>query len=75
MDLVQFEYMFLNRFKLYCFRLLDSKRIIGRASGWETFYITGALRRWVNDVNKVHHLEVLIENISEETFDETVSKT
>ncbi|XP_078494710.1 bone morphogenetic protein 10-like [Ciona intestinalis] len=46
-------------------RLLDSKRIIGRSSGWETFYITEAVRRWVKKNVTSHQLEVSIETISD----------
>ncbi|XP_076822323.1 bone morphogenetic protein 10-like [Clavelina lepadiformis] len=45
--------------------VLDSRRIIGRTSGWETFFITQAIRRWVKDKKTpIHELEIYIENIS-----------
>ena len=47
------------------YRILDSRRIIGRQSGWETFFITQAIRRWIQSGNPlIHELEIYIENIS-----------
>uniref|UniRef100_H2Y9Q2 TGF-beta family profile domain-containing protein n=1 Tax=Ciona savignyi TaxID=51511 RepID=H2Y9Q2_CIOSA len=57
-------------------RLLDSKRIIGRRSGWETFYITEAVRRWTRHQNMTqHYLEVSIQTIQGTLDENTVSMT
>ena len=49
-----------NGSRLY---LVDSKHIYGRDSGWETFDVTPAVRRWVQDLNSVQVLEVRIESV------------
>lgn len=44
-------------------RLISSKHIYGHTSGWESFDVTSAVRRWVRFVNSVQILEVRIETV------------
>ncbi|XP_060083682.1 bone morphogenetic protein 10-like [Ylistrum balloti] len=45
------------------YKLVNSKHIYGRNSNWETFDVTSAVKRWVNDVTSVQILEIRIENV------------
>ncbi|KAJ8318421.1 hypothetical protein KUTeg_003512 [Tegillarca granosa] len=45
------------------YRLIDSKHIYGRHSGWESFDVSSAVRRWVRNINSVQILEVRIESV------------
>ncbi|XP_072881875.1 bone morphogenetic protein 10-like [Hemitrygon akajei] len=46
--------------------LLVSKQIDGKNSGWETFDVTDAVKRWVRSNKTTHKLEVHIESAEEE---------
>ena len=43
--------------------LIDSKHIYGRSSGWETFEVTSAVKRWSRDIKSTQHVEIRIESI------------
>ena len=45
------------------YKLLDAKHIYGRRSGWETFTVTSAVRRWIHTDNAVQILQVRIESV------------
>ncbi|XP_076072279.1 bone morphogenetic protein 10-like [Mytilus galloprovincialis] len=45
------------------YRLIESKHIYGRHSGWETFDVTSAVRHWVTDINIIQILEIRIESV------------
>ncbi|XP_078284461.1 bone morphogenetic protein 10-like [Rhinoraja longicauda] len=45
--------------------LLVSKQIVGEDSGWETFDVTDAVRRWVKSNRTTHRLEVDMESAEE----------
>jgi hypothetical protein len=45
------------------FRLISSKHIYGRNSGWEEFDVTSAVERWIKNVNSVQILEIRIESV------------
>ncbi|XP_051897546.1 bone morphogenetic protein 10-like [Pristis pectinata] len=45
--------------------LLVSKQIVGKNSGWETFDVTDAVKRWVSSYKTTHKLEVHIESAEE----------
>ncbi|KAK3598863.1 hypothetical protein CHS0354_008611 [Potamilus streckersoni] len=44
-------------------RIISSKHIYGRNSEWETFDVTSAVRRWINNAIAVQILEVRIDSI------------
>ncbi|XP_033731896.1 bone morphogenetic protein 10-like [Pecten maximus] len=45
------------------YKLINSKHIYGRNSNWETFDVTSAVKRWVEDISSVQILEIRIENV------------
>lgn len=45
------------------YRLIESKHIYGRHSGWETFDVTSAVRHWITKVNSIQILEIRIESV------------
>lgn len=45
------------------YRLIQAKHIYGRHSGWETFDVTSAIRRWVTDLNSILTIEIRIESV------------
>ncbi|XP_062616191.1 bone morphogenetic protein 10-like [Saccostrea cucullata] len=45
------------------YHLIDTQHIYGRDSGWETFDVTSAVRRWVTKPSSIQILEIRIESV------------
>jgi hypothetical protein len=45
------------------YHLIDTQHIYGRDSGWETFDVTSAVRRWVTKPSSLQILEIRIESV------------
>lgn len=45
------------------YHLIDTQHVYGRDSGWETFDVTSAVRKWVTRPNSLQILEIRIESV------------